>query len=77
MDRTTITANLKPLARRGFVVVTSDPDDRRSRRVALTEAGMALLAKAAPIWEQRHTELEARLADGEPDRLRGALKALG
>lgn len=77
MDRTTITANLKPLARRGFVVVMPDPEDRRSRRVALTETGMALLAKAAPIWEQRHAELETRLADGEPDQLRAALKALG
>src|ERR1700757_3832201 len=31
MDRTTLTANLKPLARRGLVAVTTDPDDRRNR----------------------------------------------
>src|SRR5688500_12994862 len=31
MDRTTLTANLKPLERRGVVERTSDPDDRRAR----------------------------------------------
>jgi len=76
MDRTTLTANLKPLERRGLAVVSADPDDRRSRRIALTDAGMALLSEAAPIWEQLHAELEAQLAEGEPDRLRAALKAL-
>src|ERR1700690_2538734 len=31
MDRTTLTAALKPLQRRGLVEVTGDPADRRSR----------------------------------------------
>src|ERR687883_525561 len=50
MDRTTLTANLKPLERRGLVRVTVDPSDRRSRRLVLTSAGRALLASAVPIW---------------------------
>src|SRR3954462_13685256 len=29
MDRTTLTANLKPLERRGLVALSVDPDDRR------------------------------------------------
>src|SRR5215472_12109087 len=32
MDRTTLTAALKPLQRRGLVTVMVDADDRRSRR---------------------------------------------
>src|SRR5271169_6045150 len=44
MDRTTLTANLKPLERRGLVKVTVDAGDRRNRRLALTPAGRALLA---------------------------------
>src|SRR4029077_17433201 len=36
MDRTTLTANLKPLERRGLVTVTVDRADKRSRRMALT-----------------------------------------
>src|SRR3954471_12272265 len=36
MDRTTLTANLKPLTRRGLVEVRIDGTDRRSRRLILT-----------------------------------------
>ena len=80
MDRTTLTAALKPLERRGLVTVVKDPCDRRSRRLSLTPEGKTLLASAVPIWEQTHREVEALLkdADGEidPDRLRRGLLAL-
>src|SRR5579872_4537459 len=33
MDRTTLTANLKPLARRGLLEIAVDEEDRRSRRL--------------------------------------------
>ncbi|WP_332677120.1 MarR family winged helix-turn-helix transcriptional regulator, partial [Brevundimonas sp.] len=54
MDRSTVTANLKPLERMGAVVLKVDPKDRRSRRPALTDAGRALLAAATPIWIREH-----------------------
>src|SRR5271163_2076957 len=44
MDRTTLTAALKPLERRGLVVVAADPADRRGRLLTLTEEGRAVLA---------------------------------
>src|ERR1700686_5309866 len=50
MDRTTLTANLKPLERRGLVAVTIDATDKRSRRLGLTSPGRALLAAALPVW---------------------------
>src|SRR6187455_3083098 len=43
MDRTTLTANLKPLQRRGLVKVTVDNADRRSRVMRLTPVGRKLL----------------------------------
>ena len=46
MDRTTLTANLKPLERRGLLNVTSDAQDRRVRRLSLTEEGLLLLEQA-------------------------------
>jgi DNA-binding MarR family transcriptional regulator len=76
VDRTTLTAALKPLQRRGLVEVEVDPDDRRGRRVKLTEAGKDLLARAAPVWEATHAEAEALLAQGGADRLRADLKTL-
>jgi DNA-binding MarR family transcriptional regulator len=76
MDRTTLTAALKPLHSRGLVHITRDAEDRRSRRLSLTQEGMDLLAFATPIWEQTHREVESQLEDGEPDRLRASLQAV-
>ena len=80
MDRTTLTAALKPLERRGLVIVAKDPADRRSRRLSLTPEGKSLLASAVPVWEQTHREVEALLKDADkeidPDRLRRGLLAL-
>jgi DNA-binding MarR family transcriptional regulator len=76
MDRTTLTANLKPLERRGLLTVSIDPGDRRSRRLALTPVGMALLARALPVWTQTHADVEAGLPDGGGDALRAGLLAL-
>jgi DNA-binding MarR family transcriptional regulator len=76
MDRTTLTAALKPLERRGLVRVTVDPDDRRGRLIALTAAGRRLLARAVPIWQSTHAELEDQLATGGAEVLRSGLRAL-
>lgn len=76
MDRTTLTANVKPLERRGLVKVTADGDDKRSRRLALTPAGRTVLAAAVPIWTRIQAEMESLVADMGPDALRGALQAL-
>ena len=76
MDRTTLTANLKPLERRGLVKVAVDKDDKRSRRLGITEAGRALLRKAVPIWKRTHAQTERLIKRGTPDDLRAALMAL-
>ena len=70
MDRTTLTAVLKPLTRRGLVEIVSGETDRRERRLKLTPAGLALLAEAAPIWIAEHAEVEKKLPQGDGDRLR-------
>ncbi|MGA7973822.1 MAG: MarR family transcriptional regulator, partial [Pseudolabrys sp.] len=76
MDRTTLTAALKPLERRKLVRVTVDKEDRRSRRLVITAAGRALLAKAYPIWRDSHAAVEKRLGEASADELRAALLAL-
>ena len=74
MDRTTLTAALKPLERRGLVEVAVDEADRRSRRLTLTPAGRALLAAALPLWRRTQAEVEGLV--GEPDTVRAELRAL-
>jgi DNA-binding MarR family transcriptional regulator len=76
MDRTTLTANLKPLERRHLVKVAVDKADRRSRRLTITAAGRALLSKAFPIWKQAHAATERLITGIGPDALRSALRAL-
>ena len=75
MDRTTLTAALKPLERRGLLTVAADPKDRRARVLSLTPGGRAVLAQALPIWTREHGKLDAELADG-PDALRRGLRAI-
>lgn len=76
MDRTTLTANLKPLERRGLISVCRDEQDRRGRRLALTEAGLDLLAQAVPIWRKTHNEVDQLLRKASADALREDLLAL-
>jgi DNA-binding MarR family transcriptional regulator len=74
MDRTTLTANLKPLERRRLLKVSIDKQDRRSRRLALTPIGRTLLIKAYPIWKDTHAHIEHLV--GSANDLREALRAL-
>jgi DNA-binding MarR family transcriptional regulator len=76
MDRTTLTANLKPLERRGLVRVNVGKADRRSRVLRLTAAGRKLLAAALPLWEQTQAETERLLTRSDPDSFRAELRAL-
>ena len=51
LDRTTLTRNLRPLARKGFV--TEAPQaDRRVKQVAITPAGAAAAREALPAWHK-------------------------
>jgi DNA-binding MarR family transcriptional regulator len=76
MDRTTLTAALKLLRRRGLVTVMVDANDRRSRRLKLTRAGRALLARAVPIWRRTHAAIDRLLPRSGADRLRRDLRAV-
>ncbi|PVX84278.1 MarR family winged helix-turn-helix transcriptional regulator [Paraburkholderia unamae] len=76
MDRTTLTAALKPLERRGLVVIEQDPEDKRSRLLSLTPEGHQLLNEAFPLWQQTHEAIEQPFAEGEVDKLRAHLRAL-
>lgn len=76
MDRTTLTANLKPLKRRGLVEIVVDSKDKRSRRLKITDAGRDLLVIALPIWRETHAQIDRILPGTDPDRLRTDLLAL-
>ncbi len=76
MDRTTLTAALKPLERRGLVKLESDHADRRSRILILTAKGRSLLARALPVWHRTHEEIEHLAPDIDWNALRQTLHAI-
>lgn len=63
MDPTTLTRTVRPLQMRGLVALAPDAVDRRTRRLALTEAGLVALRQARRGWAAAQDEV--RLALGE------------
>ena len=78
MDRTTLTANLKPLEREGLMKTEADPADRRARKLLLTAEGRKRLRAAAPIWKRTHAALEREMtaAAANPATTRAGLRAI-
>ena len=76
MDRTTLTAALKPLQREGMVTLELNPHDRRSRLLVLSDKGRAVLAAAVPIWRKTHRDVEAVTPLVDCDDLRWALNSI-
>lgn len=63
MDRTTLTRNLKPLQRQGWVEIVTG-EDRRTRAIRLTGAGRKALGQASPLWQSAQREVVRRI--GKP-----------
>lgn len=76
MDRTTITANIKPLKKQGLLEAVPDPEDARSRLLTLTPAGKAVLGKALPLWKAAQNNTLEFLSSAEAKQLRINLREL-
>jgi DNA-binding MarR family transcriptional regulator len=73
MDPTTLTRNLRPLERKGLVVLAPDPADRRARSLHLTEKGRNLLREARPAWARAQRHVEEVFGTGSTGALNAAL----
>jgi len=62
LDDTTLTRNLRPLAKNKWVVVRSGKD-RRERWVTITDSGSAKLREARPAWLRAQERMQALLPD--------------
>src|ERR1700736_4298507 len=74
MDRSTLGHLLRPLEKRGLVTLEVCKQDRRSRRIALTRAGKALVAKARPRWAGAQRRFESTFGQEAALELRTLLK---
>jgi DNA-binding MarR family transcriptional regulator len=76
MDRTTTTANLKPLERHGLLTIRRAEDDARIKHVVLTEAGRALLAEAVGRWQATNDAVKASITGTDLSSLYSGLGAI-
>jgi DNA-binding MarR family transcriptional regulator len=73
LDRSALAHNLKPLERDGLVAVVVDANDRRSRRVKLTDRGEAKLAESTKLWEVAQNRFEVTFGADQARALRASL----
>jgi len=69
MDRTTLTRNLKPLEKEGYLSIIPDVADKRSRRIALTNVGKAAQEIAMPYWQQAQSETVGFMGEEDAKQL--------
>jgi len=75
-DRSSLTATLKPLERRGLVASQADALDGRVRHLVLTPVGSSLLEQAKPLWAEAQKRLLALIGDDDAAAVRSALARL-
>jgi DNA-binding MarR family transcriptional regulator len=75
MDRTTLTRNIGPLEKGGFLRVARDPQDARVRVLLLTRKGERAVADGGRCWEQAQDIVKARLGIARTERLAAELDA--
>jgi DNA-binding MarR family transcriptional regulator len=73
MDRTTLTRNVVPLERAGYLRVARSADDARARVVLLTRAGERLIESAHPLWEEAQNRIRRTLGEERFEALRSQL----
>jgi DNA-binding MarR family transcriptional regulator len=76
MDRSTLGHLLRPLEKRGFIKLEVSEQDRRSRVVALTQAGKVVVAKALPRWAVAQRRFESTFGKEAALELRTVLKEI-
>ena len=69
MDRTTLTRNLAPLVKAGWLRQSASPSDGRTRNVTLTEAGADLLERAFPLWKRAQAAIRRELGPARLEAL--------
>lgn len=76
MDRSALAHTLKPLERDGLVAVAPDPNDRRVKRVSLTDAGRARKAEGEALWRVAQDRFESVLGAKQSHQMRVLLDTL-
>ena len=74
MDRTTLTRNLRPMERHGWLRLAPG-HDRRSRAVEITAAGRRTFERAVPLWREAERRVRRTMGRDDAADLRRLLDA--
>ena len=75
-DRTTLTRNIAPLERDGYLRVARSPHDARAKVLLLTPKGERAIEAGFPLWEKAQAEVRRQLGTARAGRLSSELDAL-
>jgi DNA-binding MarR family transcriptional regulator len=76
LDRSALGHNLKPLEREGFIVLDTDPNDKRNRLAKLTKKGENKLRETATLWREAQDRFEQKFGTNKAEALRKALAVI-
>lgn len=76
VDRSTLTAALKPLERRRLLRIQPHSTDRRIKQILLTNRGKELMEMAIPVWEEAKLKIGPALPRKYLEKLHEALRHL-
>lgn len=76
LDQTTITRNVNILKNSGYVNITKDKSDSRTKSIQVTDTGLVKLEEATPIWLQIQEKAESGIGKEKYEDLLETLKHL-
>lgn len=76
MDRTTLTRNLKPLEKGGYLTILPNMSDKRSRNITITRTGQKAQETATPYWQQAQNEMIAFMGEEDTKQLINSLQKI-
>lgn len=76
LDSTTTSRNIRPLERRGLIIVRHSNHDARIRTICLSKAGVRMLASAVPLWREAQEEFSFKNGLAGAESLRSLLVGL-
>lgn len=74
LDRTTLTRNLRPMVKSGWIRLAAG-GDRRAQAVHLTAQGAAILKHARPMWRRAERDFRERMGAQRMEDLKDLLGA--
>ncbi|QDI17524.1 MarR family transcriptional regulator [Serratia marcescens] len=70
LDRTTLTHSLQPLKMQGLISIDVGKEDRRSRLISLTDAGLEKVQQGMAAWQRAQSVFEEKFGQKQAAAMR-------